>query len=165
MIRSTFLFSMVLIMLAGCVPIAPVAPVVIDQAKSITPCAVTEPHDDEPPDDPNADPFGFGPWVINADRTIWVGLPPGGAWRTGGEKVIWIRPAGTELTISGHRLDGDAPPLRAAIPCCYLTGFQVTGLHFPSEGCWAVTATAGEHELHFVTQVGPADGPVLSSRR
>jgi catechol 1,2-dioxygenase len=122
-------------------------------------CAVTQPFQDEPPDDPNADPFGFGPWHINAERTLWVGLPPDLSWHPGGEKVIWIRPAGTKLTITGQRLDGEAPPLRADIPCCYPTGFQVTGLFFPTEGCWEVTATAGEHELRFITQVTSAAAP------
>lgn len=121
--------------------------------EAISSCAVTQPILDEPPADPLADPFGFGEWIVNADRSIWVRLPPDGVWRASGEKIIWIRPAGNTLTISGQRLDGAAPPLRADIPCCYTTGFQVTGLYFPAEGCWAVTASAGAHQLHFVTQV------------
>ncbi len=120
---------------------------------STTVCPVTQTFQDQPPDDPNADPFGFGNWHINADRTLWVGIPPSGVWHTGGEKVIWIRPAGTELVISGQRLDVEAEPLRVEAPCCYPTGFEVNGLYFPTEGCWEVIATAGEHELHFVIEV------------
>ncbi len=71
----------------------------------------------------------------------------------GGNKVLWIRPAGTTLTIIGKRLDGNAPPASADIPCCYPTGFQVSGLSFSSEGCWQITAKAGERELRFVTRV------------
>ncbi len=37
-------------------------------------CLVTEAIHAVPPRDPNADPFGSGPWYINADRTIWAGL-------------------------------------------------------------------------------------------
>lgn len=116
-------------------------------------CAVTPTVMDQPPDDPHADPFGYGNWQVNADRTIWVDIPPSGIWHTGGEKVLWIRPAGTQLKISGQRLDAEAEPLLAEIPCCYPTGFQVTGLHFPTGGCWEVVATAGQHELRFVIEV------------
>jgi len=118
-----------------------------------TACAVTPPVYDEPPDDPNADPFGYGPWQINAERTIWAALPPDESWGTEGEKVIWIRPAGTRLTITGERIDKVGPPLEVNALCCYLTGFQVTGLTFPERGCWRVTAEAGDQRLSFVTEV------------
>src|SRR6266436_8395022 len=41
-------------------------------AKELPACAVTEATQAKPPDDPNADPFGYGPWQINQDRTIWA---------------------------------------------------------------------------------------------
>jgi hypothetical protein len=116
-------------------------------------CPVTEAIKDEPPKDPNSDPFGLGYWYVNADRTIWADVPESLSWGTGGEKVIWIRPQGTQLEISGQRLDGEAPQLRADIPCCYPTGFQVTGLTFPTGGCWEVTARAGTSELRVITWV------------
>lgn len=59
--------------------------------------------------------------------------------------------------ITGRRIDGPAPPLEAHIPCCYESGFQIVGLHFPTAGCWEVLATSGEHELRFITNVRPAD--------
>jgi hypothetical protein len=133
------------------------APAATAAPLATTDCPVTRPVKDQPPDDPNADSFGRGYWYINADRTIWVGLPGNQTWRVGGEKVIWIRPQGTELVITGERLDGPAPPLRADIPCCYPTGFQVTGLIFPTEGCWEVTAKAGDSELRFITKVAPGE--------
>ena len=117
-------------------------------------CPVTPTVIDTPPDDPNADPFGSGPWFVNADKTIWA--RPGPEYWTAGEsgnKVIWIRPAGTKLEVSGHRLDADAPELEVWIPDGYLTGFQVTGMTFPTPGCWEVTATAGESELKFVVEI------------
>ncbi|MBI3491266.1 MAG: hypothetical protein HY047_05725 [Acidobacteria bacterium] len=66
---------------------------------------------------------------------------------------MWIRPAGTQLTISGERIDGDAPALASDIPCCYRSGFQVTRMTFPAGGCWKVTATAGDHRLEFIANV------------
>lgn len=116
-------------------------------------CPTTLAVEDQPPDDPHADSFGFGLWFINADRTMWAYLDGGWAAGKDGNKVIWIRPAGTQLLVSGRRLDGEAPPLRADIPCCYTTGFQVTGLYFPTGGCWEVAAEAGEHHLQFVVEI------------
>jgi hypothetical protein len=65
----------------------------------------------------------------------------------------WFRPAGETLTITGQRLDAEAPPLEAEIPCCYPTRFQATGLYFPTEGCWEVNAAAAESELSVVVWV------------
>ncbi len=121
-------------------------------------CPITQPIQDQPPKDPNADPFGFTGWFINADRTVWAGpVDDGFLWRVGDNKVIWIRPQGTPLTIAGQRLDADAPPLKTWIPDGYLTGFQVTSMTFPTEGCWEITARSGQSELHFVVKVMPAD--------
>ena len=129
-------------------------------AESLKTCPATQPITDEPPDDPNADPFGPGPWFINEDRTVWAGpYAEEYPWKAGadGNKILWIRPEGTELKVSGHRLDADAPPLRAEIPCCYPTGFQVTGLYFSTEGCWEVTAEAGKSRLQFVVEIAPEE--------
>lgn len=71
-------------------------------------------------------------------------------------KFGWFRGAGLrgKLTIHGKRLDASAPPLRADIPEGYGdTGFQATGLIFPTEGCWEVTGKVGETSLTFVTRV------------
>jgi hypothetical protein len=80
--------------------------------------------------------FGAGPWYVNADRTIWAHAAHARYWMPGsyGNKVLWIRPKGTQLDVAGRRLDGEAPPLRASIPCCYSKGFQVTRVYFPTAG-------------------------------
>jgi hypothetical protein len=66
-----------------------------------------------------------------------------------------FRPAGVTLEITGRRLDAQALPLEAHVPCCYPTRFQATGLIFPIEGCWEVTAKAADSELSFVVKVEP----------
>jgi hypothetical protein len=71
-----------------------------------------------------------------------------------GNKVLWIRPQGTKLVVSGRRLDAEAAPLKVRIPCCYPTGFQASGLTFSTEGCWEISAKAGTSELTFVARVG-----------
>jgi hypothetical protein len=147
MIRALFLI--------GLVALTHVAPgtEAIEQPSA---CVVTEAIRAEPPRDPNADPFGTGPWYVNADRSIWAGWD---AIRMvagpKGNKVLWIRPQGRQLTISGRRLDANASPATATIPCCYPTGFQASGLTFPTEGCWQISAKAGTSELTFITRVGP----------
>jgi hypothetical protein len=119
-------------------------------------CPVTPTVRETPPKDPNADGFGDGPWHVNADRTIWVQNASFPEWRQGlNHKVFWISPAGTELKISGERIDGPSAPLEARIPCCYPTGFQVSAITFPTTGCWKVTAKAGDREMSFVTKVRP----------
>jgi hypothetical protein len=39
--------------------------------------------------DPNADPFGEGPWCINERRTVWAGWNAG-RWHAGRNKALWI---------------------------------------------------------------------------
>jgi hypothetical protein len=120
-------------------------------------CPVTQPVRATPASDPNADPFGEGPWYINADRTIWATSNVGGMVASPNRnKVLWIRPWGGDLTVTGRRLDGEPDPMTATIPCCYPTGFQASGLIFPTPGCWEVTANSGSRSLTFVASVGPA---------
>jgi hypothetical protein len=138
--------------------------VVAQSPSERTACPTSSLVTDSAPSDPNADHLGPAAWYINADRTIWAGPVPDRGWASGGrlfsgggnvkgEKTYWVRPAGTQLVISGHRIDAAASPLEAHIPCCYPTGFQIVALHFPTQGCWEVSASAGEHQLRFVTEV------------
>ena len=118
-----------------------------------TTCPVSKPVLAEAPADPNADLSGQGLWYINANRSIWA---VHGRWIAGvlGNKVLWIRPAGSDFTVSGRRLSaGDVGGLRADLPCCYRTGFQASRLYFSTPGCWEVTAKAGPSEFTFVTEV------------
>jgi hypothetical protein len=125
-------------------------------------CTVTKVEWAIPPEDSTVDDEPeYGYYWVNEDRSIWAS-----AWWTEddeyhlqagdeGMKVGWFRPAGADLEITGQRIDEKAPPLEAKIPCCYPTRFQATGLYFPTEGCWEVTATAAESELSFVLKVEP----------
>jgi hypothetical protein len=117
-------------------------------------CPVTATISAVPPSDPN--PFyprlGGGPWYINADRTIWAAVGSEG-FRQGDNKVMWVRPAGAQLIVTGQRLDASVALLSADIPCCYPSTFQASGVTFPTPGCWLVTAKAGTKELQFVALV------------
>lgn len=69
-------------------------------------------------------------------------------------KFGWWRITPGTLTISGRRLDASAPPLRADVPDGYgSSGFQASGVFFPTERCWEITGTVGNATLSFVTFV------------
>ena len=114
--------------------------------------------------------FGSGSANWNHSRSLYVGalwpngtivFKPGGAgfvYPDGsvGMKIAWYRANGLHdgLVIKGKRLDAVAPPLRAEIPNGYSdTGFQPSGVIFPTEGCWQVTGTVGTTSVMFVTRV------------
>ena len=99
------------------------------------------------------EPYREDSWYINADRSMWAIAPD---WRaTVMWKMLWIRPAKTDLKVAAERLDGPTASIDSHIPCCYGTGFQVSSITFPAPGCWKVTATAGAHTLQFVARVKP----------
>lgn len=120
----------------------------------VDPCPITRPNGSQPP----GSTFGAD---LHGNGSLWVGLPPSnvvvrervpdGSIR---DKFGWWRGVSGELRIEGRRLDGPAPPLRASVPDGYGdSGFQATGLFFPTEGCWEVTGRVGAASLTFVTLV------------
>ncbi len=164
-----FIFYLLMsIVLTGCMAIDTMDPGTSPLTPSASPaestsagaCPVSEPVWAKPPDDSAVQGSpDYGYYYVNQDRSMWAS-----AWWTEAEdyqlrasedgiKVGWFRPAGAVLEITGQRLDGPAPPLEAHVPCCYPTRFQATGLTFPTEGCWEVTAKAGDSELSFVVSV------------
>ena len=132
------------------------------QSNPTSDCPVTKPAWLKPPEDTAVmNPPEFGYYFVSADRSILAS-----AWwfeneayplRAGkeGNKIGWFRPAGADLEITGRRLDGKAPPLEAHASCCYPTRFQASGVYFPTEGCWEVTARAAGSLLKFVVKVQP----------
>lgn len=131
-------------------------------AQSQFPCPVTTPNRSLPPGElPDANRHGNGMlWTI-----LWPGGEivfkpdgPGTILADGslGMKWLWWRGDGTvgPLSIEGRRLDSPAPPLRADVLEGYgESGFQASGLIFPTEGCWEVTGRVGGASLTFVTLV------------
>ena len=108
----------------------------------------------------------FGSDSAYGNGSLWVG----GLWRNGvviltqddvgpdgrlSMKFGWYRLANGYLTITGRRLDASAPPASGlTFPGSYgLTGFNASGVIFPTEGCWQVTGRVGRVALTFVTFV------------
>lgn len=116
-------------------------------------CRVSESVQERPPDDPHADSFASprATWYANPERTMWAWW--WGKTYTGAYKVLWVRPQGAELTVTGHRLDGEAPPVTASIPRGYPWTFQASGVSFPTAGCWQVDASAGGETITFVVRI------------
>ena len=70
-----------------------------------------------------------------------------------GMKFGWYRLTSGFLTITGRRLDAPAPPASGLTSGYGLTGFNASGVNFPTEGCWQVTGRVGRVTLTFVTFV------------
>ncbi len=127
-------------------------------------CPVTEPNGFLPP--PGEHVFGRGPGG-HGSQALWTNLWTWGERKVvvppshvnpdgslGGMKWPWWRGVHGELEIEGRRLDDAAPPLHADIPTGYgERGFQVSGLIFPTAGCWEVTGRVGAARLSFVVLV------------
>lgn len=118
------------------------------------PCPITHPNGSVPP----GSTFGA---EFHGNGKIWVGLWPSNVVvqepepdGSIGAKFGWWRGASGQLRIEGRRLDATAPPLRAEVPEGYGdSGFQASGIVFPTEGCWEVTGRVADASLTFVTLV------------
>ena len=125
-------------------------------------CPVTIGHP-IPPATPWRDQL-FGWPSAYGNGSLWVGalwphgvviIPPDQINPDGsmGMKFGWWRATTGFLTITGRRLDAPAPPLAAQASGYALTGFNASGVTFPTEGCWRVTGKVGPVTLTFVTFV------------
>lgn len=161
-------FALVPVLFSGVTSLASQQPQDREQ-QAAPPCPVTTPNGVfADGGEPSRNSYGtsklsVGPFGLWPDGTVV--FRPGGAgfvtpegWL--GMKFGWQRSVRGRLTISGRRLDGPAPPLAAESPGPVETGFQATGLIFPTPGCWEVTARAADATLTFVTKVVKiGDGP------
>jgi hypothetical protein len=124
---------------------------------------------------PNGAPLSSAPAPgRHGSAELWVGLSYGGRIVAGpemidsdgsiGVKFPWWRGVAGQLTITGRRLDGPAPPLRADIPPGYGDiDVQASRIIFPTEGCWEVTGRVARASLTFVVSV--VKQAVTASRR
>jgi len=78
----------------------------------------------------------------------------------------WKADPQPELSITGKRLDAPAPPLVTDDHAngAHIDGkpsFIMSGVNFPTTGCWEITARWKGEEVRFVVWIGPlpADTP------
>lgn len=121
----------------------------------VTPPIAARPPDPSPPR--RRDPLPPGRYHRSPDGKIWA---PGNTFAPihvtspiRSVKVLWLKPVGSRLAVSGRRLDGAAPPLDAHLPEGYPWDFQASRLTFPTEGCWEVEARADDSLLRFVVYI------------
>jgi len=147
------------------------------QKTSIVPetCPVTKPAT-QPfvPPPPNPAKLSGGQFWFGTDR-LWTALPKTGAWiglghytprdPTFRQKLTFWRQgfdphAATEakLSVSGWRTDSLAPPLQTdgpGVPSWTADDqFFMTGINFPTTGCWEITGRYEDVKLTFVVWVG-----------
>ena len=105
-----------------------------------------------------------GLWTALHNDGVWYGLPKTSDGYT--QKIMWwsglyslrdeLEPA---LVVSGRRLDGDSPALRfygATNAFADDIGeAMLTGVEFPTLGCWEVRGEYKKTELTFVVWVTP----------
>ena len=81
-------------------------------------------------------------------------------------KFAWWRAPGVgaagDLQIVGHELTTNTA-IMATIPDGYGQAFQASGVTFPTEGCYEITARSGDAELAFVVKVVKVDAPAASA--
>jgi hypothetical protein len=126
-----------------------------------------EPPAPYPAKAPYAGEFWYGTpalWTMLGDEGTWQQLPHTDAGYT--QKVFWWRQGydwraepEPELTVTGRRLDGSAPPLSASRATnAYHPDFSsamLVGVDVPTLGCWEITGHIDGQALSFVVWVAP----------
>jgi len=148
-------------------------------------CPVTTPpaHPFTPPawSEPGDDSFWLGSeklWTEGSKSGVWEWEPhkPGHeheaqpltvkiSW--GSVDYYWRKEPRPNLTLTGRRLDGEAPPL-LLMPMTNIVGtnarhgFMLSGVYVPTPGCWEITGEYRGQKLSFVVwvqQVKPVKQP------
>jgi hypothetical protein len=136
-------------------------------------CPVTQPQDPLfVPPEPYASIAPYGEFWYGTND-LWTMLQPDGQWYAlphdgdgYGQKVFWWREGydmrteqQPQITVSGRRLDGDAPAFEQTGGTngyhADMGEFMLTGVEVPTAGCWEITGRYGQAELSFVVWVAP----------
>ncbi len=116
---------------------------------------------------PGSDLFWYGSeglWTALPKNGIWSDLPLNPEGYT--QKILWWSESFSvdsepepNLTVSGERLDEEAPPLKVSRATNAFAedigSAMLVGVDFPTAGCWKVTGQYKKAELTFVIQISP----------
>jgi len=129
---------------------------------------------------PPAHPFTPPAWYEPADDDFWLGSEK--LWTQGNKSGVWewephkpgheheVQPLTVKiswgsidyywrkeprpnLTLTGRRLDGEAPPLLLAPMTNAGRGIMLSGVYVPTPGCWEITGEYNGQKLSFVVWV------------
>jgi hypothetical protein len=142
-----------------------------------------------PPDPPFVPPAAYAFKVRNSSffpygtDELWTELQVDGKWVAFGKEgdgwvyqnkltfwhrgFDWRKNENPKLTVTGKRLDGDAPKVTVDhanavfIPSKEAAG-MMTLFAVPTLGCWEITARYEGHELSFVVSVEPEPAPMTT---
>ena len=102
-------------------------------------------------------------WTMLEGNGTWNKLPQNGNGYT--QKIFWWRQGyissaepNPKLTVTGNRLDAQAPPLKASSATNASTDLgdaMLVGVDFPTLGCWEITGQYNDQELSFVVWIAP----------
>jgi hypothetical protein len=102
-------------------------------------------------------------WTMLRPDATWSGLPQSGVGYT--QKIFWWRQGynmdaepNPKLTVTGKRLDEQAPPLVASSATNASADFgqaMLVGVDIPTLGCWEITGQYKGSELSFVVWIAP----------
>lgn len=129
----------------------------------------------EPPFTPPApySDLGFEGYFWYGSNSLWTAVPVNGVWSSlpdnpkgYTQKIFWWRDGYVwneepqpNLIVTGERLDSAAPQLhvtRATNAFADDIGSaMLTGVDFPTRGCWKITGKYQDAELSFVVWVAP----------
>ncbi len=165
------LLGAVSLLLAACQPVSEPAQAAGAPAKIESGCPVTRPPDPPfvPPAPSPAEPsdgqFWWGTpalWTVLPVDGRWNALPQDEHgftqktffWREGYDPAAEPQPA---LTVTGRRLDGDAPTVTVAEAThgYHQDAFMLSGVVLPTAGCWEITGEYQGERLRYVVEVGP----------
>ena len=119
------------------------------------------------PESPGTGRFWYG------NEALWTAVPESGQWSAlphnaegytqklfwWREDYSWQKEPEPQLTVTGQRLDANAPPLNVSRAtnafAADIQSAMLVGIEFPTLGCWEITGWYGSHELSFVIFVAP----------
>jgi hypothetical protein len=141
-------------------------------SEPVSTCPITRPPDPPftPPEPTPRQAPGEDFWY--GSDSLWTALPQNGMWADlphhpegytqklvwGRKGYSWTKEPEPPLTVSGRRIDGPAPSLRADKAtnayAADIGSAMMVGIDFPTLGCWEINGSYQEAELSFVVWVG-----------